>query len=53
MNEAIMEYREAIVLKPNDADSNRSLAIALKNIGQIDEATLIWKKAMALKERLP
>ncbi len=47
--EAIIEFRQALRLEPNDANTHRELATAYDKLGQHDLAEASYKKAIELK----
>jgi tetratricopeptide (TPR) repeat protein len=47
--DAILQFRRAIQLDPNDADTRHNLAICLANHGKLDEAIAEWRTAAELK----
>jgi len=48
LNEAILEYRKALQLNPNNWPAHWNLAIALIDIGAIDEAIVEYKEALRI-----
>ena len=50
MNEAITEYREAIRLKPHNAEFHSNLGVALRNKGELDNAIAEFQEAICLKK---
>ena len=49
IDEAILQFREAIRLKPDDAAARNNLGIALVSKGQLDEAIRQFQAALRLK----
>ena len=49
LDEAIAAYREAIRLKPDDAEAHYNLGIALSGQGKLDEAIAEYREAIRLK----
>ena len=49
MDEAIAEYRQAIRIKPDDAEAHSNLGVALQVKGQLDEAIAECREAIRLK----
>ena len=48
LDEAIAEYRKAVELDPDIADSHNNLGLALYGKGQLDEAIAEYRKAIEL-----
>ena len=50
---ALAEYRRAVVASPNDAVSNGGFAVALFDVGRLEEALPYFEKARRLDPRSP
>src|SRR5687768_8759492 len=50
---ALDELRRAVVASPNDAESNASFAVALFDVGRLEESLPYFEKARRLDPRLP
>ncbi len=50
--EAIASYKEAIRLKPDDAEAHYNLGSAYGNLGRYEEAVMAFKVAILLKPEL-
>jgi Flp pilus assembly protein TadD len=48
MNEAVVQYEEALRLKPNDLDAQMAVAIALLKLGKTQTATLHFRNAVRI-----
>jgi Flp pilus assembly protein TadD len=49
LDESIVEYREAIRLKPDDADAHTNLGVVLGQLGKLEEAIVEYREAIRLK----
>ena len=50
---ALAEYRRAVIASPNDAQSNNAFAVALFDVGRVEEALPYFEKARRLDPRQP
>ena len=53
LDEAVAELREAIRIQPDQAEPYVGLGVALKRLGQYDEAIAACRKAIDLKPGFP
>jgi tetratricopeptide (TPR) repeat protein len=49
MDEAISQYQKALEIKPNDADGQRNLGLALLRQGRMDEAITHFQEGLAIQ----
>ena len=49
LDKAIVEYKTALSLKPDDADAHMNLGLGYQDLGRVDEARQEFKTALALK----
>jgi len=48
LDEAVVQFKKALRIKPDEPDVYNNLGAALKEMGKISQATNNWKKALAL-----
>ena len=53
MGEAVVEFREALRAKPDDAEAHHNLGLALRSMGQRDEALRHLQAALNLRPDWP
>ena len=53
MEEAVAEYRRALALRPDIAETYSNLGIVLREAGQLDEAMTAFHRALGLRPDLP
>ena len=53
VDEAIVQYRAALQMKPDLAAAHSNLGVALKAQGKLDEATFHYREALRLQPELP
>ena len=49
MPEAIAHYKQALEIKPDYAEAENSLGVALVRVGRVQEAILHFKQALRIK----
>jgi Flp pilus assembly protein TadD len=52
LEDAVVQYKEALKLKPDDAEVRSNLAAAYVQLGQLDEAQAEYEKALAVSPTL-
>jgi Flp pilus assembly protein TadD len=52
VDDAIREFREALRIKPNDADNHNNLGTVLRQKGKVDEAISEYRLALQIKPSL-